>query len=71
MQSSAAMQQSCTHAQGNCFFPVNMEEEKEEEKKIEDDDDKITTTMLSSQQCSRVALAGHGNFYLSSERGGR
>ena len=22
-QSSTAMQQSCTNAQGNCFFPVN------------------------------------------------
>ena len=28
MQSFTALQQSCTHGKGNCFFPVN-EEEKE------------------------------------------
>ena len=28
MQFSTAMQQICTRAQGNCFFPVNKEEEK-------------------------------------------
>ena len=39
MQSSAAIQQSFTHGQGNCFLPVNKvekkgkEEEKEEEEK--------------------------------------
>ena len=27
-QFPTAMQQNCTHAQGNCFFPVNKEEEK-------------------------------------------
>ena len=26
MQSSTAVQQSCTFAQGNCFFPVNKDE---------------------------------------------
>ena len=25
-------QQSCSHAQGNCFFPVNKDEEEKEEK---------------------------------------
>ena len=35
MQSSTAMQQSCTHAQGNCFFPVN----KEKEKKLEEEEE--------------------------------
>ena len=28
LQSSAAIQQSFTHGQGNCFFPVNKVEDK-------------------------------------------
>ena len=34
----AAMQQSCTHAQGNCFFPVKKDEEeiKEEKEEVEE-----------------------------------
>ena len=63
------MQQSCTHAQGNCFFPVNkdeeeikeekeeVEEEENEEEEEEDKDDKITATMKSptamQQNCPR------------------
>ena len=41
MQSSTAMQQSCTHAQSNCFFPVN----KEEEDKNKQEEDEIKTTV--------------------------
>ena len=32
MQSSTAMQQSCTRSECNCFFPVNEEVDKVEEK---------------------------------------
>ena len=55
MQSSAAMQQSCTGGQGNCFFSVNKEEKQEEnEEKVEEkenkqeEEDKIRITMWSS-----------------------
>ena len=55
MQSSAAMQQSCTGGQGKCFFSVNKEEIQEEnEEKVEEkenkqeEEDKIRITMWSS-----------------------
>ena len=55
MQSSTAMQQSCTGGQGNCFLSMNKEEKQEEnEEKVEEEEnkqeeeDKIRTTMQSS-----------------------
>ena len=59
MQSSAAMQWSCTGGQGNCFFLVNEEKQEENEEKMEEEEneqeeenkqeeDKIRTTMQSS-----------------------
>ena len=58
MQSFAAMQQSCTRGQGNCFFPVNKgEEEKEQE------DEKITTTMQSTVAMQHFCTHGEGNCF--------
>ena len=55
MQSSAAMQSSCTCGKCNCFFPVNeeekdkeVEEEHKDEEKEEEEEEEITTTIQSS-----------------------
>ena len=51
MQSSAAMQESFTGGQGNCFFPakiVEEEKEEEEEKKVEKERRRTTSVL----QCS-------------------
>ena len=61
MQSSTAMQQSCTFAEGNCFFPVNKEEKAEEE---------ITTAMQSFPAMQQSCTSGPRQSFLSSERGG-
>ena len=67
---SAAMQQSCTGGQGNCFFSVNKEGEKQEEneEKVEEEEDKIRTTMQSSAAVQQSYARGDGNCsFLSSE----
>ena len=38
MHFSTAIQQSCTHVQGSCFFPVNKDEEEKEE--LEEEENK-------------------------------
>ena len=49
MQSSAAMQESFTGGQGNCFFPAKIvEEEKEEEEKVKKERRRTTSAL----QCS-------------------
>ena len=76
---SAAMQQSCTGGQGNCFFSVNKEEDKQEEneEKVDEEEnkqeegDKIRTTMQSSAAVQQSCTCGEGNCsFLSRERGG-
>ena len=60
MQSSTALQQSCTFAEGNCFFPVNKEEKAEEE---------ITTPMQSSPAMQQSCTRGPRQLFPSSEQG--
>ena len=51
MQSSTAMQQSCTFSQGNCFFPGGegeKEEEVEQNKDEEEEEEEMTAKMQSS-----------------------
>ena len=77
MQSSTAMQQSCTFAEGNCFFPVNKEEkekkeEVEEEEKEEDNkeaEEEITTAMQSSPAVEQSCTRGPRQLFPSSEQG--
>ena len=77
------MQQSCTHAQGNCFFPVNkdeeeikeekeeVEEEENKEEEEEDKDDKFTTAMQFSTAMQQSCTRGPRQLFLFSEQGVR
>ena len=63
VQSSTAMQQSFTHAQGNCFFQVNKVEEKGKE-----EGDEIRTTMQSSVAVLQSCTCQPRQLFLSSKQ---
>ena len=77
MQSSAAMPQSSTGGQGNCFFSVNEEKQEEKEEKVEEEEgnkqegnkqeeeDKIRTTMQSSVAMQESCTCGPRELFLS------